>query len=238
MSDMRVLRYVRVSSNSQKVDRQVEEGDRTRYSFFLEEKVSGKTELFQREKGSIIKELILEGKIDVVSIYSVDRISRNLKDLLSVIDFFHENGVALQIDNLGITSLVEGKVNPSIMIIVQMMGAFSQLENEWRKERQMEGIRRAKEKGVYEMREHHRRRETKKEFLNKHRKTIELIEKYPSMKNLELAKLGGVHFNTITKIRKMIGVEKMNKKQGEVYVEGLKNQPIVSSSDFVDLMVD
>ena len=29
----------------------------------------------------------------------------------------------LQIDNLGITSLIEGKVNPSIMIIVQMMGA-------------------------------------------------------------------------------------------------------------------
>ena len=235
---MRVLRYVRVSSNSQKVDRQVEEGDRTRYSFFLEEKVSGKTKLFQREKGSIIKELILEGKIDVVSIYSVDRISRNLKDLLSVIDFFHENGVALQIDNLGITSLVEGKVNPSIMIIVQMMGAFSQLENEWRKERQMEGIRRAKEKGVYEMREHHRRRETKKEFLNKHRKTIELIEKYPSMKNLELAKLGGVHFNTITKIRKMIGVQKMEKKQGEEFVKGLEEQPFVSSSEFVDLMVD
>lgn len=47
-----------------------------------------------------------------------------MKDLLSVIDFFHENGVALQIDNLGITSLVEGKVNPSIMIIVQMMGAL------------------------------------------------------------------------------------------------------------------
>ena len=216
----------------------VQEGDRTKYDFFLEEKVSGKTELFQREKGSIIKELILEGKIDVVSIYSVDRISRNLKDLLSVIDFFHENGVALQIDNLGITSLVEGKVNPSIMIIVQMMGAFSQLENEWRKERQMEGIRRAKEKGVYEMREHHRRRETKKEFLNKHRKTIELIEKYPSMKNLELAKLGGVHFNTITKIRKMIGVQKMEKKQGEEFVKGLEEQPFVSSSEFVDLMVD
>tara|TARA_B110000503_G_scaffold77975_1_gene119977 strand:+ start:1177 stop:1806 length:630 start_codon:yes stop_codon:yes gene_type:complete len=203
---MRILRYVRVSSNSQKVDRQVEEGDRTRYSFFLEEKVSGKTELFKREKGSIIKELILEGKIDVVSIYSVDRISRNLIDLLSVIDFFHDNGVALQIDNLGITSLIEGKTNPSIMIIVQMMGAFSQLENEWRSERQMEGIRRAKEKGVYKMREHHRRRETKMEFKTKHKKTIELIEKYPNMKNIELAKLGGVHFNTITKLRKVVGI--------------------------------
>ena len=176
--------------------------------------------------------------IDGIVMIIISWISRNLKDLLSVIDFFHENGVALQIDNLGITSLVEGKVNPSIMIIVQMMGAFSQLENEWRKERQMEGIRRAKEKGVYEMREHHRRRETKKEFLNKHRKTIELIEKYPSMKNLELAKLGGVHFNTITKIRKMIGVQKMEKKQGEEFVKGLEEQPFVSSSEFVDLMVD
>ena len=88
---MKTLRYVRVSSNSQKVDRQVEEGDRTKFDFFLEEKVSGKTELFQREKGSIIKELILEGKIDVVSIYSVDRISRNLKDLLSVI-YLYYNG--------------------------------------------------------------------------------------------------------------------------------------------------
>ena len=208
---MKILRYVRVSSNTQKVDRQVEEGDRTRYSFFLEEKVSGKTELFKREKGSIIKELILEGKIDVVSIYSVDRISRNLIDLLSVIDFFHDNGVALQIDNLGITSLIEGKTNPSIMIIVQMMGAFSQLENEWRSERQMEGIRRAKEKGVYKMREHHRRRETKMEFKTKHKKTIELIEKYPNMKNIELAKLGGVHFNTITKLRKAVGITKTAK---------------------------
>jgi len=205
---MKILRYVRVSSQSQKVDRQVEEGDRTKYDFFLEEKVSGKTELFQREKGSIIKELVLEGKVDVVSIYSVDRISRNLKDLLSVIDFFHDNGVSLQIDNLGITTLVEGKVNPSIMIIIQMMGAFSQLENEWRKERQMEGIKRAQDKGVYSMREHHRRKETKKEFLTKHKKTIEMMEKYPHMKNVELAKIGGVHFNTITKLRKVVGISK------------------------------
>ena len=58
------------------------------------------------------------------------------------------------------------------------------------------------------------------------------------MKNLELAKLGEVHFNTITKIRKMIGVKKMEKKQGEEFVKGLKNEPIVSSSEFVDLMVD
>jgi|TARA_B110000483_G_C17951830_1_gene448579 hypothetical protein len=63
MRDIKKLRYVRVISNSQKIDRQVEEGDRTKYDFFFEEKVSRKTELFPREKGSIIKELLSEGKV-------------------------------------------------------------------------------------------------------------------------------------------------------------------------------
>ena len=55
------------------------------------------------------------------------------------------------------------------------------------------------------------------------------------MKNLELAKLGGVHFNTITKIRKMVGIEKMEKKKVE---EWKKNQVFneIGSSEFVDLM--
>jgi hypothetical protein len=36
----------------------------------------------------------------------------------------------------------------------------------------------------------------------------------------------------------MIGVQKMEKKQGEEFVKGLEEQPFVSSSEFVDLMVD
>ena len=210
---MKTLRYVRVSSVQQNTSRQINEGDKTKYDYFLEEKVSGKTELFQREQGSIIKELVLEGKIDIVSVSSVDRISRNLKDLLSVIDFLHDNKVALQVDNLGITSMIDGQVNPSIMIIIQMMGAFSQLETEWRAERQMAGIARAKKKGIYENRIHHRRKETKAEFLKKHKKTIDLIQQYPNMKNKELSKLGGVHFNTITKIRKVVGIPKQKKRE-------------------------
>lgn len=202
---MRILRYLRVSSTDQNLDRQKSKEDKSKYDFILEEKVSGKTELFEREKGSIIKELVLEGKVDCVSIVSVDRISRNLKDLLSVLDFLHNHGVALQIDNLGITSLIDGKVNPSIMIIIQMMGAFAQLETEWRAERQAQGIQRAREKGVYRMREHHRRNETMKEFINKskNKKAIDLIIQHPTLNNRQIAELAGVHYNTITKIRKV-----------------------------------
>ena len=205
---MRVLRYLRKSSISQKMDRQKSIGDDKKYDFFLEETVSGKTELFEREKGAIIKELVLEGKIDCVSISSVDRISRNLKDLLSVIDFLHEHNVALQIDNLGITTLIDGKVNSSIMITIQLTGAFAQLETEWRSERQLAGIMKAKAKGVYRMREHHRRAETKKEFVNKpaNKKAIELMQQHPTLNNRQIAELAGVHYNTITKIRKFAGV--------------------------------
>jgi hypothetical protein len=33
------------------------------------------------------------------------------------------------------------------------------------------------------------------------------------MKNIELAKLGGVHFNTTTKLRKAVGINKQEKTQ-------------------------
>lgn len=54
------------------------------------------------------------------------------------------------------------------------------------------------------------------------------------MKNLELAKLGGVHFKTITKIRKMVGIEKMEKKKVE---EWKKNQVFdeISTFEWVEL---
>ena len=77
---MKVLRYVRVSSQSQQFDRQVEKGDKTKYDLFLEEKVSGKTELFQREKGSIIKELVLEKKILILEI--LNYIFHNLMSII------------------------------------------------------------------------------------------------------------------------------------------------------------
>ena len=36
----------------------------------------------------------------------------------------------------------------------------------------------------------------------------------------------------------MIGVQKMEKKQGEEFVKGLEQQPIVSPFEFVELMGD
>ncbi|MBL6667015.1 MAG: recombinase family protein [Flavobacteriaceae bacterium] len=51
-----------------------------------------------------------------------------------------------------------------------MMGAFSQLETEWRFERQMAGIRKAQEKGIYRNRNHHRRKQTQNHRFGAHQR--------------------------------------------------------------------
>jgi len=80
--------------------------------------------------------------------------------------------------------------------------------------------------------------ESRDTFLKKEQtqKIISLLEKGKSVRDIS-SRLG-TSFRTITKVRKMIGIQKMDKKQGEKFVKGLKNQPIVSSSEFAELMMD
>jgi hypothetical protein len=49
---------------------------------------------------------------------------------------------------------------------------------------------------------------------------------------------GKINKNTITKIRKYISNEIYDGIKGREYVEGLKQQPVVSSMEFADLMSD
>jgi hypothetical protein len=42
----------------------------------------------------------------------------------------------------------------------------------------------------------------------------------------------------VRKVRKLVGIEKMEQKEGEEYVKGLQEQPLVSPFEFVELMSD
>ena len=71
--------------------------------------------------------------------------------------------------------------------------------------------------------------ESRKDFLNKEKtkKIFNLLDKGKSVRDIN-GRLG-YSFSTIVKVRKYW--EKPNKE----YVEGLKKEPLVSSSEFVDL---
>ena len=207
---MRILRYNRCSTLEQNLDYQKKNENSINYSFVFDEKTSGMQPFFEREKGSIVKELILESKIDEISVYSVDRISRSIKDLCNIIEFLHENNVSLSIENLGVKSLVDGKETPAIMFLIHLQGAFAAMNYYDRREKQLAGIERAKLKGVYSNRTKQRGKETIDKWMRKPkiRKAIEIIKENPKMKNCDIAKISELHYNTIRKVRNLIQIPK------------------------------
>jgi len=228
--------YLRVSSVSQNLGRQ--QTDKEDYEFCLEDKCSGTIPIFEREKGRLLKVMIEEGSINEIHIHSIDRSSRNLKSLLEFIECCHSHGVCIYIKNLGMRTMDEnGKTSYVITMIVSVMGAFSQVENEIRAERQREGIEIAKIKGKYKNRIK-RGKETPQRFLMKHSKAVDYLKM--GMKGSEVIRLldGKINKNTITKIRKYISNEIYDGIKGKEFVEGLKQQPVVSPMEFVDIMGD
>jgi len=197
--ESRTIRYNRVSSITQNLDRQQKNNEQ--YTYVFEDKCSGITPLFKRTFGVYLKEYVEQGKVDEISIHSIDRLSRNLRDLLDTIEFFHSNGVSLYIENLGMRTLVDGKMNYTIKMMISVMGSFSEIENEIRRERQMEGISIAKSLGKYKNRKQ-RGSESTMMFLEKYKKPIELLEK--GYKGSEVCKIYNLNKNTITKIKKYI----------------------------------
>lgn len=96
----------------------------------------GRTEL------QVLLECVREG--DTVVVTRIDRLARSMKDLQ---DFVHElknKGVSLKATEQPIdTSSAAGKA------FLDMLGVFAEFETNLRKERQLEGIAKAKKEGVY-----------------------------------------------------------------------------------------
>jgi len=140
-------RYNRISTANQNLERQIakQNPDEILYN----DVVSGSIAFAERLRG---KELIAEieaGKINYVVVSSIDRLGRNLFDIVNTLEFFNNNGVTLRVDNLGLESLILGKINPTFNLIISVMANVAQMERETLLERQREGIAIAKAKGVY-----------------------------------------------------------------------------------------
>lgn len=92
-------------------------------------------------------EYIREG--DEVYVHSMDRLARNLKDLLGLVEKIRNKGASLHFlkENLLIES--QAQQSPMTTLMLSMMGAFAEFERSLILERQREGIALAKQKGLY-----------------------------------------------------------------------------------------
>ncbi len=194
--------YVRVSSLEQKTDRQrVSEKE---YDLVIEDKCSGSVPFFEREGGKKIKQLFDKGILTSLSVWTIDRLGRDLLDVLNTIQFLSEQGIRIHFIQQGLISLDEdGKENPISKMIISILGIVAEMERKQIKERQREGIELAKLRGVYKGRTNGSKEDIRA-FLNKPKvvKTIEYLKK--GYKASEISRIVGIHVNTITKVKKIM----------------------------------
>jgi DNA invertase Pin-like site-specific DNA recombinase len=194
--------YVRVSTVDQKTDRQrINEKD---YDLVIEDKCSGSIPFFEREGGKKINQLIEKGILTSLSVWTIDRMGRDLLDVLHTIQFLSGKGIRIHFIQQGLISLDdEGKENPISKMIISILGIVAEMERKQIKERQREGIELAKLRGVYKGRVNGSKEDIRV-FLNKPKvaKTIEYLKK--GYKASEISRIVGIHVNTITKVKKII----------------------------------
>jgi len=133
--------YARVSSTGQDHETQVERLKAAGCGAVRAEKASASTRNGRRELLTLL-EFIREG--DTLMVTRFDRLARSLDDLKAIVRELEEKGATLRVLDQQIdTSSSHGK------LFFHLLGAFAEFENDIRRERQMEGIARAKARGVY-----------------------------------------------------------------------------------------
>jgi len=139
--EMADIGYVRVSTLEQNVSRQL---DGVALKKVFADRCSGGDT--NRPELIALMEFVREG--DTVHVHSIDRLARNSQDLLRLVDEFKALGVTLHFHREALT-FTTGDSDPIGELMFTMLGAFAQFERSILKERQREGIEKAKQKGVY-----------------------------------------------------------------------------------------
>lgn len=193
------LLYTRISSIDQKSLRQTQNAKD--FDYLIEDKCSGATPFFDREGGKQIEKLVSKNKVSIISVHAIDRLGRNLLDILNTIAFFNKKGICIQFIQQGIKTLNEdGTENPISKMIISILGVVAEMERNLIKERQAEGVAIAKANGIYKGRAKGTR-ESNLAFLNKPKVKKAIHYLNSGMKSVEVSKLTGLHPNTITKIK-------------------------------------
>jgi DNA invertase Pin-like site-specific DNA recombinase len=140
---MKTYFYIRVSSKEQNTIRQ--EVKATEHNIPLEnvyiEKASGKN-VTDRPVLTNLMATLKSG--DKLTVYSISRFARNTKDLIDLVEQLNNKGVIF-------VSLKEAidTTTPTGMFMLTIFGAVAQLERDYLKDRQAEGIAEAVAEGKY-----------------------------------------------------------------------------------------
>ena len=132
--------YIRESCFDQNPSRQLE--GLTLDRVFID-KASGKDTRHPELEN--LKQFIRDG--DTVVIHNMDRLAYNLDDLRQIVRSLTGKGIKIQFVKENLT--FSGEDSPLANLLLSVMGAFAELERSLIRERQLEGIALAKQRGAY-----------------------------------------------------------------------------------------
>jgi DNA invertase Pin-like site-specific DNA recombinase len=133
--------YARVSTTDQDLSLQEEALRAAGCEVVRAEKRSGTTTSGRTELETLIA---FARKGDSIIVTRIDRLARSIADLAALVRTLESNGVTLRATEQPVdTSTAAGRC------FLQMLGVFAEFETAIRRERQLEGIAKAKAEGVY-----------------------------------------------------------------------------------------
>ncbi|WP_372482921.1 recombinase family protein [Elizabethkingia anophelis] len=192
-------RYIRVSTGNQNTERQLKKNHPNEKLYI--DIVSGAIPFKEREQGNKLIQDIEADSIKYISVHSIDRLGRNLFDILATLELLNEKKVTLKVDNLGIESLVNNKPNSAFKLIISVMANIAEMERETMLERQKEGIKIAIAKGVYKGRVKGSK-ESDEQVLAKYKEVVKYLKRGQSLR--DIAKLCNVSLGTVQKVKKIL----------------------------------
>ncbi|CAM7622380.1 Site-specific DNA recombinase [Klebsiella pneumoniae] len=183
--------YIRVSSKDQNEARQVE-ALKGLCDDLMIDKVSGKN----ADRPALQELLKVVRRGDVVVVKSVDRLARNTKDLLTILETLVDAGVMVRfIDNQ-----MTFDDTPTSRFMITMLGAVGELERSFIRQRQSEGVAIAKAEGKFKGRQKDDQLRTE---------VVKLLDRgYLSAD--QIAKLAGCGRATVFRIKKELNNELAN----------------------------
>lgn len=195
MKAVRTAIYTRVSTVDQSVDLQLdalkEVAKKSKWDVTqtIVEKISGAKGRNDRKALDELLKAVTKREIDLVMVWSVDRLGRSLTDLVSTMEEINNAGANLYIHTQGLNTQT-----PSGKAMFQMVGVFAEFERSMIQERVKAGISVARRKG-----KRWGRPTVKKSIV---RKVTELLEKDLSVR--AIAEKAGTSTFTVQKVKKSI----------------------------------
>lgn len=135
--------YARVSSKGQNLERQIAQLKAEKVFTYFTDEQSGST----RDRPGLHQALMYLRTGDQLIVTSMDRCARSLTDLHAIVDELVGRGVSVKFLKEGQTYSKDS--TPIAKLMLGLLGSVAEFERSIIRERQAEGIARAKQRGVY-----------------------------------------------------------------------------------------